>query len=62
MLCYSLSEVSDANVNDRSKMISIVIDRQLKERAESFFQDNPGTTYSTILDLFLTREGYPASK
>jgi len=60
MICYTLAEVSSADINDSSKMVSIVIDKQLKERAESFFHDNPGSTYSTILDLFLTREGYPA--
>jgi len=59
MLCYSLTG-SISNQYDASKMVSIVIDKQLKTRAESFFKDNPGSTYSTILDLFLTREGYPA--
>jgi len=60
MKCYRLDEVLESDADAQSKMISILISKDLKERCEAFFNDNPGTSYSTILDLFLTREGYPA--
>ncbi|HJJ32609.1 MAG TPA: hypothetical protein O0X25_03950 [Methanocorpusculum sp.] len=45
---------------DSPNLVSIQIDRSVQERAEEFFAEFREMTYSDIIDLFLTREGYPA--
>ncbi len=45
---------------DSPNLVSILIDRGVQERAERFFAEFREMTYSDIIDLFLTREGYPA--
>ena len=54
MISYTID--SDGSLD----LVSIQIDKRVQKRAEQFFADFQEMTYSDIIDLFLTREGYPA--
>ena len=54
MISYTIERDSSLD------LVSIQIDKSVQKRAEQFFAEFKEMTYSDIIDLFLTREGYPA--